>query len=164
MRRDAEGITTRPTGRPPKLTPELRVALIDVIKVGTPLKTALAFVGLTDDTIYTWRNRAESAKKLAHPSKELQGFVDFFGEVDRAVHEAAISAQRTVHYLFSRDLATLSTEEKRLALQAAQFHLTHRNGSDYNTRMTTELTGSDSGPIRFSGREALELLREISEG
>lgn len=150
-------------GRPPKLTQDLRLTLVEVIKIGTPLKVALSYVGLTDDVIYVWRNKAEAAKRLAHPTKELQAFVDFFGEVDRAMHEATVSAQRTIHYLFNRDLTVLTTEEKRLAFQAAQFHLTHRNGQDYSTRSRTELTGSEGGPLHISGKEALALLREIGE-
>lgn len=150
-------------GRPPKLTVELQRTLIGALRVGTPLKTALGFVGLSDEIIYQWRNKAEAGKKVKNPSKELQAFIKFFGEVDRALHQANVSAQRTVNYLFARDLGELSTEERRLALQAAEFHLTHRLPSEYNTKTTTELTGAEGGPLFIDGKAALALLREIGE-
>jgi hypothetical protein len=37
---------------------------------------------------YTWRGTAESGKKAESGSKELQAFVEFFVELDRAVREA----------------------------------------------------------------------------
>lgn len=146
------------------MTPELRRTLIGAISIGTPLKTALQFVGLSDEVIYTWRNRAEAAKKVAHPTKETQDIVEFFGEIDRALAEATIRAQRGIAYLFSQDMSSLTPEQQRIALQAAQFHLTHRNSADYNTKVTTEITGPEGGPVQVSGRVALEMLRELADG
>jgi hypothetical protein len=166
-------------GRPTKLTEEIKSTLIAVIRIGVPLKTALGYVGLTDDVIYYWRNQAEAAKKLVRPTKDQKAAIDFFGEVDMALHEASVEAQRTVYEIATTPLErtfervdektgevityTLPTptEEKRLALQAATFHLTHRNSKDYSTRVTTEVTGEDGGPVNISGKMAIQLLREL---
>jgi transposase-like protein len=145
-----------------KLTEELKKNLIGAIRVGTPLKTALGYVGLSDEMIYVWRNRAEQAKKVKNPSKELQALISFFGEVDKALNEANVRAQASVHTLFTRPITEeTSPEQQRVILQAAQFHLTHRLSKDYSTRVTTEVTGEDGGPVQVSGRMAIDLLRDL---
>jgi transposase-like protein len=151
-------------GRGPKLTAELRTQLVETIRVGTPLKTALGFVGLTDEVVYAWRNKAEAGKKVKFPSKELQSFMDFFSEVDKALQESHVRAQNTVHTLMTRAITEDTTpEQQRVILQAAQFHLTHRLPSEYNTKTTTELTGAEGGPLFIDGKAALALLREVGE-
>lgn len=148
-------------GRPMKLTPELQKSLIKVIKSGAPLKTALGYVGVTDETIYTWRNKAEAGKKVKWPSKELKAFIDFFVELDKAVHEANVKAQDYVTYLFTQPVDDLSDEQRSLAFRAATFQLTHRDGKNYSPRVQTEVTGEDGGPVQVSGRMAIELLRDL---
>jgi hypothetical protein len=147
------------------LTEALKKNLIGAIRVGTPLKTALGFVGLTDDVIYTWRNKAEAGKKVKNPSVELQSFIKFFGEVDQALHEANVRAQTSVHTLMTKQITESTTpEQQRVILQAATFHLTHRLPSEYSTRIQTEVTGGEGGPLHIDGKMALSLLLELSEG
>ena len=69
------------------------------------------------------------------------------------MNEATYRAQGTVHYLFARDMTTLTPEEQRIALQAAQFHLTLRNSKDYNTR--TELSNLEDEPIAIKEQRGL---------
>jgi hypothetical protein len=49
-------------GRPEKLTPELQEKLIQVIRTGAYIETAVQFIGLSKETFYAWIKKGAKAK------------------------------------------------------------------------------------------------------
>lgn len=47
----------RRAGRPSKRTPEIERIIIDAITVGTPIKFACQFAGISTDSFYDWEHR-----------------------------------------------------------------------------------------------------------
>jgi hypothetical protein len=84
--------------------------------------------------------------------------------LDKALAEANVFAQRSIHTLMTKKIEDSTTpEQQRVILSAAQFHLTHRDPEGYNTRQRMELTGADGGPIDIeaSADKAWKQLQEI---
>ena len=143
------------------LTKERETALLNAIKTGAPLDTCAAFAGVTREALRQWRRRGEKALELpaGRRSPTERRYAAFVGELDRALSEASMRAQTTVRQLMvvpdGADAAS-----RRVALEAAKFHLTHRDARNYSTQVRAELTGADGGPldIDVSTDAALELL------
>lgn len=134
-----------------KLNVERQTTLINAIRLGTPLATAALFADVDKESIRHWRRKGEDARKMAPSTRTptQQRYVDFVVELNKALAEAALVAQRTVHSFMSKALNDpdnpVSVEDKRLALDASKFYLTHRDGKNYNPRV--EITGEDGGPV-----------------
>lgn len=62
----------------PRLTPELRDALLGFLRAGLPIDTAARVIGVTDSTVRVWRSRA-----VAH----RRGYARFEDEVQQALAE-----------------------------------------------------------------------------
>lgn len=139
--------------------------LVNTIRLGTPLKTACSFAGISDETLRKWRKRGEEAAKIAPGRRNPtdKKYADFVGQIDKALAEANVRAQATIHGLMTKPVATATPEEQRIALSAAQFFLTHRDPDHYSTKTRTELTGADGTPleVELSAERAWEKLQAI---
>jgi len=167
------------------LNAERQKMLLDAITIGTPLKTAALYAGIENETLRKWRARGEDAQNVP-PGKRSpteRKYADFVGALGRALATAAHQAQLTVTRNMTMPLTRpevvrradgtdeviqvpVSVEERRLAQQAAQFHLTHRSGkpetdSSYSTQTRTEVTGADGAPLELSAEKAWERISNL---
>ena len=149
----------------PSLDQERQDTLLNAVRMGNPLKTSCLFAGIDDSTLRKWRKRGETAQAVRPAARTPveRKFADFVTALDKALAEANVRAQLTVHKIMTTDVDTASVEEKRLALQAAQFHLTHRDPANYSTQVRTEVTGRDGAPLEViaSGMDVYEMLAKI---
>jgi len=158
----------RKVGHPLMLDAERMEVLLNAIRLGTPLHRCCDFAGISRETLRQWRHRGEKAL-LIPPGKRNptdRKFAEFIGALDKAIAQAIVQAQRTVHTLMTQDVVRATPEQQRIALTAAQFFLTHRAPEDYNTKTTAELTGKDGGAIEvaLSAEKAWEILQAVNSG
>ncbi len=155
-------------GRPSMLDAERIEVLLNAARLGTPLKTCCAFAGISNETLRKWRIRGEKAltveKGRRNPTERK--FADFVVSLDKALTEANVRAQATVHALMTQPMKGATPEQARIALDASKFFLTHRDRENYNTKVNAELTGRGGGPIEveFSASKAWEVLQAINSG
>ena len=167
----AAEIAKQRTGRPigaTKLDAARSQELLNAIRLGSPLQLACDFAGISRETLRKWRLRGEKAL-LVPPgdrSPTERNFVAFVGALGKAVAQAGVQAQRTVHSLMSQELKEKTPEQQRIALTAATFFLTHRLSDYYTTKTSTELTGKNGGPldVALSADRAWEILQAINKG
>lgn len=158
----------RKAGRPTIFDQERSEALLNAIRLGTPLQVACDFAGISRETLRLWRQRGNRA--LAGDPRRLspidRKFAAFIVALDKAVAQAGVQAQRTIHTLMSQDVRSATPEQQRIAMSAAQFFLTHRLPDYYTTKVSTELTGKDGGPIEMAltAEKAWEIVRAIQNG
>ncbi len=155
-------------GRPTIFDATRSEALLNAIRLGAPIAVSCDFAGISRATLALWRNRGEKARaadqgKLSPIDRK---FVVFIDALDKAVAQAAIQAQRTIHTLMSQEVKNATPEQQRIAMSAAQFFLTHRLSRHYNTSTRTELTGRDGGPLEvaLTSEQAWEIVRSIQSG
>lgn len=139
--------------------------LINAIRLGNPLKTACNFAGLSDETVRVWRRKGEAALELPQGRRNptQRKYADFVGRLDKSLAEANFRAQATIHALMTQDVRSVTPEQQRIALQAAQFFLTHRDNANYTTRTKTEVSGVDGAAIEvdLSAERAWERMVEL---
>jgi hypothetical protein len=139
--------------------------LITAVRLGNPFKTAALFAGIDETTLVKWRAKGRAALNLPSGKRNPteRKFADFVLAFDKALAEANVRAQATIHTLMTRDLQNATPEQQRVAMAAAQFHLTHRDPKNYSTQVRTELTGKDDGPVDVDamGFEFVSILREV---
>ena len=166
----AKKATTEPrkVGHPSVFDAQRSDILLNAIRIGTPYQLACDFAGIHRDTLRKWRRRGEQA--LLIPSGRRgptdRKFAEFVGALDKALAESGVRAQQTIHTLMTLDVKNTTPEQQRVAMSAAQFHLTHRLADYYTTKTSTELTGKDGGPIdvALSAERAWEILQAINKG
>lgn len=162
------------------LSADRQKILLDAITIGTPIVTSCLLAGVDDSTLRKWRARGEDA--LDVPSGKRSGtehkYANFVTALGRALATASHQAQLTVTRNMTMPLTRpevvrradgtdeivqvpISVEERRLAQQAAQFHLTHRDPTNYSTQTRTEVTGADGGPVEVSAEKAWALLQSV---
>jgi hypothetical protein len=126
--------------------------ILDAIKVGTPLHTAAAVAGVSDETLRVWRRLGEKAQAVppGRRSPTERRLVRFLGALDAAMALASARAQAVVFDTFTQ------VEDRALAFRAACWHLEHRERADYAPR--SEVTGAEGGPVEMSGGEAWDIL------
>lgn len=164
-------LTTDPPrrpGRPTIFDDERADALLNAIRLGTPLQVACDFAGIHRDTLRLWRGRGREALRVEKGKRSpiQRKFAEFIVSLDKAVAQAGIQAQRTIHTLMTQDVRAATPEQQRIAMSAAQFFLTHRLPEYYNTKVSAELTGKDGGPIEMTltADKAWEIVRAIQDG
>jgi hypothetical protein len=145
-----------------KLNDDRQEVLINAVRIGTPLKTAAMFADIDEETIRQWRRRGEEARKIppAQWNEAQRGYVEFMVQLNKALSEAFILAQRTIHQFMAKDLAKASDGDKQRAESAAKFMLTHRDPKNYTTRV--EVTGADGSPVGM-GMDVWEKMKKIAE-
>jgi hypothetical protein len=170
MPKDSRAKTDNPPGRQDgpavTMTKERRDTLINAVRMGNPLKTASEYSGISGETVRTWRAKGEMYRGIPEKDRTAgqQTYVQFASDLGKAMSEAFVQAQRTVHLLMrspGKDERPMTMDEKRLALQAAEFFLKSRDVQNYGTSRQ-ELTGADGTDlINSTADEAFERLQAI---
>jgi hypothetical protein len=155
-------------GRPAVIDDERGVALLNALRLGTPLHVACKFAGISDETLRLVRIRGNKALAVApgYRNTSQKKYAKFIGDLDKAVVQAGVQAQGTIHALMTQDIRRATPEQQRLAMSAAQFYLTHRLPDYYNTKTNMEMTGKDGGPLEvaLSADKAWEIVQAIQSG
>jgi hypothetical protein len=152
----------QPTSRV-TLDAQRQADLITAVRLGNPFKTAALFAGIDETTLVKWRAKGKAALQLPSGKRNPtdRKFADFVVGFDKALAEANVRAQQTIHALMTMNLQNATPEQQRVALSAAQFHLTHRDPKNYSTQVRTEITGADSGPVDLAltnGEDVFKIL------
>ncbi len=121
------------SGRPTKLTPEVRDRIVQAIKAGNYMETAAAYAGISKDTLYTWLRRGAS---------EADGA---YAEFAAAVDQALASAE-------TRDVALIGQAAEK-EWQAAAWRLERKFPDRWGRRYKHEVEAT-------AGRGSLEGLLE----
>jgi hypothetical protein len=86
---------TKPRGRKLiLLNPEVEKTLLDYIRIGTPVRTAVTSAGITEKSFYLWLNRGIAERERLNLSKSAKEnpsevvFLQFLQSVERARAEA----------------------------------------------------------------------------
>jgi hypothetical protein len=158
-------ITGNPTGRPTSLDAETADRLLQALRMGNPFATAAEFAGIDNSTLTRWRQRGEDALAIPPGRRNAtqRKFADFCTAFRRAVVEANVRMQSQIYAVGSKDLVNASPEQQRIIVDAAKFHLTHRDPKNYNTQVGLEVSGPNGGPVQVDGKAALEMLRELAD-
>ena len=129
----------KPVGAPSKLTAEIIQQLVSVLQRGAYVETAVAHVGISKTTYYTWtRKGADERKHIFDGGKPRKSYALFLHLLD-AVEKAMADAELV-------DLRVISNAAVDGQWQAAAWKLERRNPSRWG-RTRHEITGADGGPI-----------------
>ena len=127
-------------GRPSKLTPDRRKALIDAIKAGNHIVRACHFAGIDKSTFYKWKKKAADAR-----SGE---FVDFIKEIEEAESQAQIRMVAQWQAQIPHDW------------RAAREFLARRFPDEWSSLEKREISGDSDNPIVFE----IDLGGELDDG
>jgi hypothetical protein len=75
-----------------KFTPDVRDKILNALRAGCPIDTALAFAGVSKEGFYKWVRRGNKAPPAPHPDHQFRVFVDAVNTVLATVevHHAGI--------------------------------------------------------------------------
>jgi hypothetical protein len=144
-------LANAPAGRPDQLNEAKAQVIFDAVRAGSTLDTAAAWAGVTGETLRRWRRKGEAAQAVppGHRNPTERKYAAFCGVLDQALAECAVRAQAVLFEAIKLGEPTPShaptIEERRLAVQTAQWWLTHRQRDDYTTRQ--EVVGREGGPV-----------------
>ena len=132
-------------GRPTKLTPKKREIIIEAVERGNYIETAAALAGVSEATVYNWRNRGkrelERLEKYpdAEISKTERPFLEFLEAYTRALAVAEDLDVQNINKAAKDDW------------RASAWKLERRNPKKWGKkeRLDANLqhTGKDGGPI-----------------
>ncbi len=77
--------------RPTKMTPENVKKLLDAVRIGTPLRIAVQYAGITDDTLTNWRRRSNAFSQSLKEA-EAAALVGWLAKIEKAANEGAWQA------------------------------------------------------------------------
>lgn len=92
MGREADKTTSKPTGRPTKLTPETQEAVCNLLKIGATRRDAALAAGVSEPVLYLWLQRGRSDREARRRTR----FVEFLEAVERAEAEARLRFTATI--------------------------------------------------------------------
>lgn len=144
--------------KPDQLTVVVVDRLVTVLSNATPLATALAYCGVPASTFRDWRRRADKAAEIqpGRRNPTERRYVDAFARIDKAISETTVTATAIVRS------SMLQGDDKRVALDAAKFHLNRRE-KEYQQTSRHELTGADGGAILTAQLDAAEAWQALVE-
>lgn len=147
----------KPLGAPTKLTRDLIEQLERVLRRGAYVETAVAHVGISKTTYYSWtRKGADERKRIeggGKPRKTYSLFLDLLDAVEKAMADAELL-----------DLQVISDAAvKDKSWQAAAWKLERRNPGRWG-RTRHEITGADGGPVAVANWAELVLGVQGGEG
>lgn len=165
------GRKSRQGGRPTLLTDEVHKKLIEATKMGAPMTTAAAYVGISERTFQRWMERGFDALQLEDDEQDVpadeQPYLALFKEVSQARSQAAvmhvgliqraaqggvITEESTKKY---RDPETGAIVEEKTVKRtppdwrAGAWYLErqHRQHFGRDKEVQVELTGANGGPV-----------------
>lgn len=152
---EAEPVIAR-VGRPDQLNEAKVKVMLDAVRSGSPLHTATAAAGISDETLRRWRRKGEAAQAVppGRRNPTERRFAEFCGVLDQALAECTVRMQQIVYATATQN------EDRALAFRAATWYLTHRERDDYTTRH--ELVGKDDEQEEMTAHEAWTHLQAIA--
>jgi len=139
-----------PGGRPTKLTPEVEAVFVDTLRKGLPWRLACWKVGISEQTLYNWRNKGKT--DLAN--EESTDAARFFEACTRAATEWA-----------ERQWAEATDAPDGKTAQPHQWGLCVRFPW-LNPKSGIEISGPDGGPMltgQVSAEDAAKALAALLE-
>ncbi len=131
-------------GRPTKLVPERVERLLEAIRVGNYINTAVVYAGITEATFYRWLEIGEANKEGKYR--------EFLESVKKAEADAE-----------ARQVALISKAANE-TWQAAAWLLERKHPARWGQRNKTEVTGKEGGPIQVDIDAKAKLFGIISDG
>lgn len=83
---------SKKTGRPSKLTPKIKDALLVCLSLGNYVEVACEFVGISKNTYYEWIKKAEQAREQGRTNE----YTEFQDELTRAQGAAEINMVKKI--------------------------------------------------------------------
>jgi hypothetical protein len=131
-------------GRPsPLVEEEIEKALLDYIRIGTPVRKAVAAVGIAEKTFYNWMTRGLTERERlatvpnAKPNPTEGIFLQFLQGVERARGEA-----------ITKKVAVIAKAGNDGDWRAAAWWLERQNPEDFGKTDKIEMTGNNGDPIK----------------
>lgn len=127
-------------GRPTRLTPELAVAVIKIVRTGMSLQGCAHYAGITMQTLDNWRARGRKVAESIEAGQidvdeQERPYLDFFGGLEKA------RADREVE-------AVLNVRSMKRGWQAEAWFLERCHVDRYGRKfIRLEHTGKDGQPI-----------------
>lgn len=122
-------MTTKRTGRPSKLTPDLMAKVLDALRAGNYIETACAYAGIGTTTYYRWMEQAEDDKAD-----------DIYREFRDAVAQARAESE-------VRNVALVQRAANEGTWQASAWFLERSYPRRWGRHDRHEVTGADGGPV-----------------
>lgn len=134
-------------GRPTKLTREMMERIVNAVKAGNYVETAVAWSGVSKENFYKWLKRGATAKSGI--------YADFHDALERAWAEGEV-----------RDVAAIGAATAT-SWQAAAWRLERKFQKRWGRAERMEVTGRDGGPLEQKHEhvvtaESLTLARAIA--
>ena len=131
-------------GRPsPILDEETEKALLDYIRIGTPVRKAIAAVGIAERTFYNWMTRGLTERERlatvpnAKPNQTEGIFLQFLQQVERARGEA-----------ITKKVAVIAKAGNEGDWRAAAWWLERQTPEEFGKTDKIEMTGNNGDPIK----------------
>ena len=140
------------TGKPTKLTPQLKAAFIRLIGKGTYLSDVCAALGIHYQTYRNWMIWGEEYSRAKKPKAKHLVYFEFFEAVNKATAKLKLETVALI-----REIATKNNDWRGHA-----WYLERRFQDEYG-RKRVEVTGKDGGPIRTSNLTGNVPLDKLSE-
>lgn len=134
------------TGRPPKLTDEIREQIATFIEVGVPAEVAARASGISPRTYYAWKSRADRGGKNDAPYRRF---------VER-IEQAQATAEANL-------VASIQRSADRGSWQAAAWLLERGLSADRWTKKEGKPNGSDRHSDEAEGEVETEDARSPAE-
>jgi transposase-like protein len=139
------------TGRPTKLTPEVKERIVRAIRAGNYGEVAARAAGISRSTYYRWMERGREGEAI---------YCDFADAVSGAEADAEVEAVARIRQAMPDDW------------RACAHYLERRHPDRWRRRETREHTGEGGGPIRITDlimsdperrKEFREILRRTND-
>ena len=164
--RNTSGVKGRP-GQPSILGEKVQAEFLANRALGISLERSANLAGVSYSAVKNWRSVGEEAMSIPAGKRSTyqQKCVTFLTALRRVDDEWVKRCEIVLNLAMSPAAGdkwkTASAEEKRLAVQAATFKLTHQANHEYSTRQ--EITGAEGGPldVMASGSDVYEKLLAI---
>lgn len=140
-----------PAGRPTILTPELQDKILEAVRAGAYVETAVKAAGVSKQTFYNWLKRGNREKKRlakntrARMRKREAPYVEFVDAIQKTFAEAEL-----------RDLVLIGIAAKT-QWQAAAWRLERKFPQRYARRERHEISGPRGKPIPIVTAETADL-------
>lgn len=131
-------------GRPsPIMDADTEKALLDYIRIGTPVRKAVAAVGIAEKTFYNWMTRGLNERERlatvpnAKPNQTEVVYLQFLQSVERARGEA-----------ITKKVAVIAQAGANGDWRAAAWWLERQNPEEFGKTDRIEMTGNNGDPIK----------------
>ena len=126
------------------LQPDLEQTLLDYIRIGTPVRVAVASAGVSNQTFYSWVNRGIAERERMKMIKDAKNnpseviFLEFLDKVERAKAEA-----------ITKKVAVIAKSGNDGDWRAAAWWLERQMPEEFGKTDRVEIGGTNGEPIKI---------------